>query len=122
MFSPWYETDPGCCQHIRKDESVYEMIQAIWLDRTEEDIEQGYHEYCICKGEIDLNSYEDDDVLSAIHSYGYSIVSLLETYGDTAPSIIAECILEEEIMRDSCVIADADTFEEAKEIIEKIIN
>lgn len=117
MFEPWYETDPDCAQYMRNDGSLYEMIQAVWLDTTEKD----EHEYCICKGEIDLNNYDDDEIISAIRTYGYNIVGLLETYGDAALSVIAECILEEEIMRDSCVIADAYSFEEAKEFIEKYI-
>lgn len=121
MFEPWCETDLDCCQYMRNDGPIYEMIQAVWLDTTEEDIAAGRHEYCICKGDIDLSQYDDDEVLSAIHSHGYSIISLLEQYGDAALHIIAECILEEEIMRDACVVADADSFEEAKGIIKKII-
>ena len=117
MFTDWYLTDPDCCQLMRKDGSRYEMIQAVWLDTTKED----EHEYCICKGEIDINNYDDDEIVGAIRTYGYNIVGLLEEYSDCALDIIAECILEEEIMQDGCVIANAYTFEEAKEFIDGYI-
>jgi hypothetical protein len=47
--------------------------------------------------------------------------SLREEYGDAMDSIIAECILEEESLRDSCIVDAANSFAEAKEKIEKFI-
>jgi hypothetical protein len=122
MFGPWYETDSDCCQHMRNYENSYEMIQAIWLDTTREDRARGLQEYCVCRGEIDLSDFSEEEIEGYISSYGYTMESLKEEYGDDMWSIVAECILEEEIMRDSCVVADADSFKEAKEIINKIIN
>ena len=122
MFGPWYETDSDCCQHMRNHESSYEMIQAVWLDTTREDRARGAQEYCICRGEIDLSDFSEEEIEGYISSYGYTMESLKEEYGDDMWSIVAECILEEEIMRDSYVVADADSFKEAKEIINKIIN
>ena len=121
MFEPWYETDSDCCQYMRNDGNVYEMIQAIWLDTTREDRARGINEYCVCKGDIDLNDFSEEEMEGYISSYGYTLDSLREEYGDDMWSIVAECILEDYIVRDSCVIADADSFEEAKEIIKKII-
>ena len=121
MFGAWYLTDDSCCQHICKDERKYKMVQAVWLDTTKADIEAGYHQYCIVAMEMDLDDYSDDDVLGAIGSYGYTIVSLIETYGESALDIIAECIMEEEIMRDVYVIGDADSLEEAEEKIKQYI-
>lgn len=118
MFTPWYEIDPDCYQHMRSDGTVYEMIQAIWLDTTREDRARGLHEYCVCQGEIDLNDFSEEEMESYISSYGYTMDSLREEYGDDMWGIVAECILEEYIMRDSCVFADADSFEEAKKIID----
>ena len=114
MFGPWYETDSDCCQYMCKDERKYKMVQAVWLDRTQTDIAAGHHEYCIVAMEINLDDYSDDDILGAIGTYGYTIVSLIENYGDAALDIIAECIMEEEILRDTYVIGDADSFEDAK--------
>lgn len=121
MFTPWYETDPDCCQHIRSDKSKYEMIQAVWLDMTEEDKSKGLHEYCIVRIEIDLNDYSDEEKEIYLSSYGYTLKSVTAEYGDDADSIVAECIMEEECLRDAYVIDDADSFEEAKDKIEKII-
>lgn len=121
MFTPWFCTDSDCCQYIRNDGNKYEMIQAVWLDTTEEDREKGFHEYCIVRIEIDLNDYSDEEKLYYISSYGYTLESVVEEYGDGADSIIAECIMEDECLSDAYVIDDADSFDEAKAKIEKII-
>lgn len=118
MLTPWYETDSDCYQYMRNDGTVYEMIQAIWLDTTREDRAKGLHEYCICQGEIDLNDFSEEEMECYISSYGYTMDGLREEYGDDMWDIVAECILEEYIMRDACVIANADSFEEAKKIID----
>ena len=121
MFTPWFCTDSDCCQYIRNDGNKYEMIQAVWLDTTEEDREKGFHEYCIVRIEIDLNDYSDEEKLYYISSYGYTLEGIVEEYGDGADSIIAECIMEDESLSDVYVIDDADSFDEAKAKIEKII-
>ena len=121
MFTPWFCTDSDCCQYIRNDGNKYEMIQAVWLDTTEEDREKGFHEYCIVRIEIDLNDYSDEEKLYYISSYGYTFEGIVEEYGDGADSIIAECIMEDESLSDAYVIDDANSFEEAKAKIEKII-
>ena len=121
MFTKWYITDDGCSQYMRKDGKNYEMIEYVWLDTTNEDTKNGAHEYAIVKTELNLNDITDEDILIAISSYGYTIISLIEQYGDSALDIIAECIMEEESLSDAYVIDEADSFEEAKEKIEKII-
>ena len=120
MFGQWYETDSDCCQHVRRNEDVFEMIQVVWLDITREDRARGLHEYCICRGEINLNDYSDEEIECYIGLYGYTLESLQEEYGDHMWDIIAECILEEVIVCDSCVVANADSREEAKEIIMRL--
>lgn len=120
MFCPWYETDNDCCQHMRNDGSVYEMIQAVWLDTTREDRARGLHEYCICQGDIDLKDYSEKEMDMYVHSYGYTMDSLRKEYGDDMWGIVAECILEEVIVCDSCVVADADSLEEAREKIARL--
>ena len=121
MFTPWSCTGSDCCQYIRNDGNKYEMIQAVWLDTTKEDRKKGFHEYCIVRIDINLNDYSDEEKLCYISSYGYTLASITEEYGDDADSIIAECIMEDESLSDAYVIDDADSFEEAKEKIEKII-
>lgn len=121
MFTPWFCTDSDCCQYIRNDGNKYEMIQAVWLDTTDEDREKGFHEYCIVRIEIDLDDYSDKERLCYISSYGYTLEGVVEEYGDGADGIIAECIMEDESLSDAYVIDDADSFEEAKAKIEKII-
>lgn len=121
MFSKWDCTDSDCCQYIRRDGNVYEMIQAVWLDITDKERAEGLHEYCIVRIEIDLNDYSDEEKEMYIRSYGYTLDSITEEYGDDADSIIAECIMEDESLSDVYVIDDADSFDEAKEKIEKIV-
>lgn len=120
-FGPWSQTDCDCYQHIRNDGNIYEMIQTVWLDTTQEDKAQGHHEYCIVKGSIDLDDYSEKEMEDCISSYGYTMDSLRQEYGNDMWGIIAECILEEEIIRDSYIVDCVDSFEEAKEIINKII-
>lgn len=122
MFGPWYETDHDCCQHMRKDDTWYEMIQCVWLDTTEEDKRNGLHEYVIVKDTIDLRAYDANDMECYISSYGYTMESLKEEYEDTMFDVIAECILEETTMNDAYIVGFANTFEEAKEQIKKYIN
>lgn len=121
MFTPWYETDSDCYQYIRNDGNIYEMVQAVWLDITEEDKRKGLHEYCIVRIDIDLNDYSNEEKEMHISSYGYTFESVAKEYEDAANDIIAECIMEEESLSDAYVIDEADSFEEAKEKIEKII-
>ena len=121
MLSSWYATDPDCCQHIRYNGSHYEMIQCVWLDTTEEDLAEGKHQYCIVNMNIDLNDYSDAEKAMYISTYGYTLEGLIDEYGDDVNGIIAECIMETDILSDSHVIGSADTFEEAQEKIMKIM-
>lgn len=121
MFTEWSCRDSDCGQYIRNDGKEYEMIEYIWLDTTDEDIKNGACEYAIVKTELDLNDITDSDVLIGISSYGYTVISLIEQYGDSALDIIAECIMEEEIVRGSNVIDEADSKEEAEMKIKKYI-
>ena len=117
----WYITDDDCSQYMRKYGKNYEMIEYVWLDTTDEDTKNGAHEYVIVKTELDLNDVTNEEVLLGISSYGYTIISLIEQYGDSALDIIAECIMEEEIIKASNVIDEADSEEEAEMKIKKYI-
>lgn len=121
MFTKWDCVDADCCQYIRNDGNIYEMIQAVWLDTTGEDRANGAHEYCIVRIGINLNDYSDEEKEIHISSYGYTLESISEQYGADADFIIAECIMEDESLSDTYVIDDADSFEEAKKKIEEII-
>ena len=121
MFTKWSLLDDDCAQYMRNDGTLYEMIQYIWLDTTEEDRANGTHEYVICKTEVDVLDLSDDDVLCAIRSYGYTIVSLLQEYGDAAMDMIAECYMEEELFRDCNILCDADSKEEAEQKVLKYV-
>lgn len=121
MFGKWYSTDNDCAQYMRKDGTLYEMIQYVWLDTTVEDKEQGLHEYVICKTELDVNDLTDNDVLGVISSYGYTIISIMEEYGLSAKDIIAECYMEEEIARDCNILCYADSKEDAERKVLKYV-
>jgi hypothetical protein len=118
-WGEWYETDTDSCQHMRKDGMNYEMIQAIWLDRTEEDAANGLHEYVVVKDEVELTDDMDEEIIIAISPYSYSIPSLIRDYGDGANDVIAECILEESSVRDSCAIGDFDSLEDARRFVKE---
>lgn len=119
MFTKWSLMDSDCMQYMRHDGTLYEMIQYIWLDTTEEDRAKGLHEYVICKAEVDVLDLDDEDVLCAISSYGYTIISLLQEYGDAALDMIAECYLEEIIGRDYNILCTADSKEDAERKVMK---
>lgn len=121
MFGPWYETDSDCCQHMRQDGNYYQMIECVWLDATEKDKQNGAHEYVIVRMMIDIRDYSEEEMEDAISSYGYTMEDFAEWSDEEKYSLIAECIMEEEILRDAYVIGDADSFEEAKEKIDKYI-
>lgn len=121
MFTKWSLMDSDCMQYMRHDGTLYEMIQYIWLDTTEEDRAKGLHEYVICKAEVDVLDLEDEDVLCAISSYGYTIISLLQEYGDAALDMIAECYLEEIIGRDYNILCTADSKEGAERKVMKYV-
>ena len=94
MFTPWSCIDSDCCQYIRNDGNKYEMIQAVWLDTTEEDREKGFHEYCVVRIEIDLNDYSDEERSCYISSYGYTLENIVEEYGDGADSILEQLLIQ----------------------------
>lgn len=122
MFTKWSLMDSDCAQYMRHDGTVYEMIQYIWLDTTEEDRAKGAHEYVICKAEVDVLDLGDEDVLCSIGSYGYTIISLLQEYGDAALDMIAECYLEDNIGYDWNVLCTADSKEEAERIVREYMD
>lgn len=121
MFGKWYSTDNDCAQYMRKDSTLYEMIQYVWLDATEEDKAKGLHEYVICKTEVDIKNLSDEDILCAISSYGYTIVYLIEEYGDAANDMIAEFYMEEEIAKDCNILCEADSREDAERKVLKYV-
>ena len=118
-WSEWILTDNDCWQYMRQNGTKYEMIQAVWLDRTKEDKEQrGLSEYCVVQGVIDLADYSPEEIEIYISSYGYKYEDR-EKLGDY---MIAECILEDILLSDAYVVADVDTIEEAERYIKKTIS
>jgi hypothetical protein len=120
-WSEWYETDSDCCQHMRRDGLKFEMIQAVRLDTTEEDKLKGLHEYVVVNDEVDLSDLDDEEVLCAITPYSYTIVSLIDTYGDAANDMIAECYLEDRSLCDSGILEGFHSLQDATSFIEKHI-
>lgn len=122
-MTKFYEIDNDCCQHIRHDDESnwYEMIQIVWLDTTEADRAEGAHEYIVVAGSIEIADYTEDEIAGYISSYGYTIDSLNKEYGEAATDIIAECILEEEILRDQDIVFESDSYEECEKYIKNYI-
>lgn len=121
-WSEWYETDSDCCQYMRNDGQKYEIIQSVWLDTTKKDKDNGLHEYIVVNDEIDLNELNDEDVLGAISSYGYNIISFINSYGDAVNNIIAECYLADHSLCDGNTIGAFHNFDDAKAYIEDYIS
>lgn len=121
MWGKWECTDPDCCQYIRKNDMEYEIVQIVWLDMCEENKSNGLKEYIVVKDNLDLKEVDDQDILNVLSIYGYKIVSLINEYGHGASDLIAECMLEESCLKNDCIVGRAGTFDEAKDIINNIV-
>ena len=115
MFTEWKLTDDDCCQHIRKDNRKYELIQYVWFDVSDEDFQMGLHPFGIMTGEVNLNDLTDDEVIETIKTYGQNMFDIIDSYGYATNEIIAEYYMED-ISRQS-LIAQFDTQEEAEAFI-----
>lgn len=122
MWSKWECTDNDCCQYMRRHGNIFEMIQTVWMDTTETDRAEGYTPYIVVRDSINIETFEREEIEGYLASYQYSLENLREEYGDHMDWIIAECILEEEILHDAAVVADMETFEEAQKYIEEVVN
>lgn len=111
MWSKWECTDNDCCQHIRKNGDEFEMIQTVWIDTVARE-----KPYIILIDCINLSDYSKEEKQSYLDTYDYDIDSpLMDDW------LIAECILEQNIMSEDCIVDEADTFEEAKKKVKKLL-
>lgn len=70
--------------------------------------------YVVATGEIDLNDYSKEDIVSCINGYGYDSIEVAEEqYRDAANQVIAECLFEQTASVELNLMS-ADTFEEAE--------
>lgn len=118
----WVLTDNDCFQYIRRDGMKYKMIQYIELDLTEEQIEDGEFGYIVLMNEVDLKEETNEYIANCIDSYSQNIVDLINEYGKDANEIIAEYILENEIIDNSNIIAEFEVERDAVNFIEKYIS
>lgn len=125
----WFCTDPDCMQYCQKiSETEYRFIQAVWLDTCGDDprpknAKDESDNYTVCADYIDLELYDEEDILSSIGSYGYNSIRFLrKEYKDDANQIIAECIFEDYCLYDNCSIAGVVSWDDAKKIIQNHIN
>lgn len=125
----WFCTDPDCMQYCQKiSETEYRFIQAVWLDTCGDDIraknaKDESDNYAVCADYIDLELYDEEDILSSIGSYGYNSIRFLRReYKDDANQVIAECIFEECCLYDSSSIAGVVSWDDAEKIIQNYIN
>lgn len=116
MKKYWYETDDECCQHICKMGHIYEMIQYVNLDRV------GKDKYVIVKNTIDLEDYPQEDRVDVLRLYGYTSEDICDfCSSDSGNDIIAECLLEQNILEDPCIIDYSNSLEEAEKKIKTYI-
>lgn len=121
-MSEWYQTDDDAYQFMRNEtQNKYSIIQYIELDITDSDLKENPHlkPYIVLGNSIDLDDVEDEEVIQAIESYGYSVVGLIDIYGIAAKEIIAECCLETDLICDSNILFECYTEAAAKNFIEK---
>lgn len=91
----WYLTDDACLQFQRQEsEKVFDMIQLIWLDSTEEDSGYPDRDYVVVAAHIEL---EDQELENYVSGYYDSISDMMGIYNlplkDLYP-LIAECAFE----------------------------
>ena len=124
----WFCTDGDCMQHCKKiSETEFQFIQAVWLDTCNGDIraenaKAEYDNYAVCTGYIDLDLYDIESIEGSLASYGYTLKSAKEIYGDTVNQIIAECLFEDDYLYDSNSIAGVVSWDDAEQIIQKYID
>lgn len=125
----WFCTDPECMQYCKKiNEEVFRFIQAVWLDTCGDDTraeneKDDSDNYAVCADIIDLDLYDEDDILDSIGSYGYNSIAFLQKeYGDYANQIIAECIFEGNCLYNNSSIAGVVSWDDAEQIIQKYID
>lgn len=115
MWGKWECTDSDCCQYMRQDGKLFEMIEMVWLDVTEEDRENGNLPYIVVREIIDLDDFNEEEIKGYLAPYQYSF----EGQDDWT---IAECILEEVIMSNWCIVAEFEQFEDAEQYIKEVVN
>lgn len=112
MWSNWVCTDPDCFQHIRKNGTIFEMVETISADYICESEES---DYIVVKTTIDMNNYSEEEKSEYISMY-YSE----EEAKKLGEDLIAECILEQEIISGDNAIFYGK-FENASDFIRSII-
>ena len=120
----WYLTDDDCSQYIRNDGTLYEMIEIIRFDVTEEDKNNGGHKYVVIINDVDMDDIYSEEIEHYIAPYGYTLGTIYKEYSEEeAKNIIAECILEESAYEGNFFnINEFDTFEEAEAFIKDYIS
>lgn len=124
----WFCTDPDCMQHCRKvTETAFELIQAVWLDTCGDDPKaknriNDADNFAVCVGFVDLVLCDEKDIEGIISSYGYSIKSAHDIYGESANQIIAECLFENGCLHNGNSIAGVVSWDDAEKVIQKYID
>lgn len=108
MVIKWELIDNDCCQYIRKNGENFEMIQAQWMDYDDS--------YIVLEHSVNLKDYSEDEIRTIS---GFYDVEYEEIKNDSW--MIAEFILEDEILKDCNIINEFDNFDEAKKFIEDFI-
>ena len=114
-YSFWEETDCDCCQNLRKKENsrIFEMIEIIYLDAVTPTEKK--KQYVVVRGEVDINDYSEEEIKLCIASYCFTPESIIDDW------LIAECLLEEELINDEYIIAEFSTYKKAQKFITKIV-
>jgi hypothetical protein len=90
--SKWVLTDDDSCQHVRKiSDDEFELIELSEVDPET-------HECVVYSDTVNVTELIKDsikDVIDVIKGFGYnSVADVVESYGDSASQVIAECVFE----------------------------
>lgn len=124
----WFCTDPDCMQYCQKiSETEFRFIQAVWLDTCGDDpraknAKDESDNYAVCADYIDFDLYSDNDIECSLASYGYTLESAEEIYGNCVNQIIAECLFEDNCLYNSSSISDVVSWDDAEKIIQNYID
>lgn len=124
----WFCTDPDCLQYCKKvNDTEFKLIQAVWLDTCSDDTrvenaKDNSDNYAVCADFIKLDLFSDEEKEIFLDSYGHTLKSVKENYGDDSNQIIAEYIFEEGCLYDSSSIAGIVSWDDAEKVIQKYID
>ena len=110
----WRYTDPDCAQYMKRAGDWFEMIQVVKPNGSDTFFAFGIGAWS--------PDYTKEEQADAVAAYGYTLDELYRDLGkEKAEDLIMKYILEDSIVYSECIIAQANSFEEAEQIVKMMI-